>query len=70
MQLQSIDKVIYPTTAIPVRAQDVISNLNSTLLFGDCVGEILTLKLAVRYWSCKLVKIPSFSSEKPLIGVM
>ena len=34
-------------------------------MLGDCTGEKLTLEVALRYWSCKFVKISSFWSKVP-----
>ena len=50
---------------ISVRAKGDISNSNNNLMLGDCIGERLTLEFALRYWSCKLVIIPSFDCKIP-----
>ena len=70
MRIYPIGEVLSPKAVIPVRAQDEISHLNRILLFGDCAGERLTMKVALRYWSCKLAKIPSFGCNKPLRYVL
>ena len=46
-----IGEVLFRTVVIPVQVQDKISHLDSILLFDDCVGERLTLKVTLRYFS-------------------
>ena len=36
----------------------------------DCVLERLTFEVLLRYWSCKLIKIPSFGYKVPLQCVL
>ena len=38
-------------------------------MLGDCVGERLTLAVALRYLYCKVVKIPSLGCAKYPCGV-
>ena len=38
---------------------------DSILMLGDCAGEILTLELVFRYWSCKWIKIPVLAAKYP-----
>ena len=65
-----INEALIPTTVILVWAQDELLHLNSTLILGDCVGERLALEVAFRYWSCKLVEIPSFGCNVSLWCVL
>ena len=46
-----------------------ISHLNSILMLCDCVGERLTLEVALRYWSCIYIKISIFGCKVPLCFV-
>ena len=46
-----------------------ISHLKSTLTLCDCVGERLTLEVALRYWSCIYIKISIFGSKVPFCFV-
>ena len=40
--------------------------IQQLLILGDCVGERLTLEVAPRYGSCKLVKMPCLRCKAPL----
>ena len=46
-----------------------ISHLKSILLLCDCVGERLTLEVALRNWSCIYIKISIFGWKVPLCFV-
>ena len=43
-----------------------ISQLKSILTLRDCVGQRLTLEVALKYWSCIYIKISIFGSKVPL----
>lgn len=40
-------KFLSPTAVITV--QDAISHLNSNLMFGECVGDRMTLEVVLKY---------------------
>ena len=54
------------TTVILVCGPIHISHLDSILMLCYCIGERLTLEIALRYWSCIKIKISSFGSNVPL----
>ena len=62
-------KPLFPITVILGCNLIHISHLNSILMLCDCVGERLTLEVALRYWSCIYIKISIFSSKVPLCFV-
>ena len=62
-------KPLFSTAVILVCNPIHISHLNSILMLCDCVGERLTLEVALRYWSCIYIKISIFGSKVPLCFV-
>ena len=59
----------FPTAVILVFDLTHVSHLNTILMLCDCIGERLTLDVALRYWSCIKMKISSFGSKVPLCFV-
>ena len=64
--LWRIGEALSPTAVISAQAQDEISHLNSILMLDNSFGKRLTLEVALKYWSCKFVKIPSFGCKYPM----
>ena len=62
-------KPLFHTVVILVCDPIHILHLNSIFMLCDWVGERLTLKVALRYWSCIQIKISTFGSKVPLYFV-
>ena len=62
-------KPLFLTVVILVCGSIHMSHLNSMLILYDCVGERLTLEIALSYCSCIYTKISIFGSKVPLCFV-
>ena len=56
-------KPLSPNLETPICVQEGESSLNSIFILGDCVVNILTRKVVLKYGSSNLVKIPSIDCK-------